>query len=66
MGLIRFSFTFTLGAIAGIYAAQNYRVPNVGDLARSYLRDAETLEQNYRYPEKEKKVPRENETDFSK
>ncbi|KAH0726341.1 hypothetical protein KY290_002161 [Solanum tuberosum] len=44
-------FTFILGSLFGIYVAQHYRVPRIGDWAHSSCVKARELEQAYRRPE---------------
>ncbi|XP_030535444.1 uncharacterized protein LOC115744414 [Rhodamnia argentea] len=50
MGIIRSSFSFLLGTAAGVYAAQNYNVPNIKNLARTYFVRAKQVEETYRKP----------------
>ncbi|XP_062153730.1 uncharacterized protein LOC133861919 [Alnus glutinosa] len=50
MGIIRSSFSFILGTVCGIYAAQNYNVPNVKKLAHTALFMAKHVEEKYRKP----------------
>ncbi|KAL4393431.1 hypothetical protein AHAS_Ahas02G0051300 [Arachis hypogaea] len=52
MGIIRFSFTMMMGAALGIYVAQNYKVPNIKDLAHNYITNAKHIEETYRNPHK--------------
>ncbi|WMV11248.1 hypothetical protein MTR67_004633 [Solanum verrucosum] len=44
-------FTFILGSLFGVYVAQHYRVPRIGDWAHSGCVKARELEQAYRRPE---------------
>ncbi|XP_056174335.1 uncharacterized protein LOC115687156 isoform X2 [Syzygium oleosum] len=50
MGIIRSSFSFLLGAVTGVYVAQNYNVPNIKNLANTYLVKAKQVEETYRKP----------------
>ncbi|KAF8020444.1 hypothetical protein BT93_G0992 [Corymbia citriodora subsp. variegata] len=50
MGIIRSSFSFLLGTVTGVYVAQNYDVPNIKNLARTYLTKAKQVEETYRKP----------------
>ena len=40
-----------VGFAAGIYVAQNYNVPNVRELADSYIGTAKRIEETYRKPQ---------------
>ncbi|KAM3046842.1 hypothetical protein ACUV84_017776 [Puccinellia chinampoensis] len=53
MGLFRGSFTFMLGMGCGVYAAQNYSIPDVKKLYNTYSVIAQYLERTYRKPEKD-------------
>ncbi|KAK4738606.1 hypothetical protein R3W88_002303 [Solanum pinnatisectum] len=44
-------FTFILGSLFGVYVAQHYKVPRIGDWAHSGCVKARELEQAYRRPE---------------
>ncbi|CAN4125868.1 unnamed protein product [Withania somnifera] len=44
-------FTFLLGSLCGVYVAQHYRVPRIGDWIHSGCVKARELEQAYRRPE---------------
>ncbi|KAL3743724.1 uncharacterized protein LOC104442260 [Eucalyptus grandis] len=50
MGIIRSSFSFLLGTVTGVYVAQNYDVPKIKNLARTYLAKAKQVEETYRKP----------------
>lgn len=50
MGLIRSSSSFIIGAVVGVYVAQNYKVPNVKALVSTALSMAGHIEQAYRKP----------------
>ncbi|KAJ8573329.1 hypothetical protein K7X08_009840 [Anisodus acutangulus] len=44
-------FTFILGSLCGVYVAQHYRVPRIGEYVHSGCVKARELEQAYRRPE---------------
>lgn len=44
-------FAFILGSLCGVYVAQHYRVPRIGDWAHSSCVRARELEQAYRRPD---------------
>ncbi|KAJ8565474.1 hypothetical protein K7X08_008050 [Anisodus acutangulus] len=44
-------FTFILGSLCGVYVAQHYRVPRIGEWVHSNCVKARELEQDYRRPE---------------
>lgn len=46
-------FAFMLGSFFGVYVAQHYKVPRIGDWAHSGCVKARELEQAYRRPEQE-------------
>ncbi|KAK6935196.1 Short transmembrane mitochondrial protein 1 [Dillenia turbinata] len=52
MGIIRSSFSFLVGTVAGIYVAQNYQVPNIKSLFDNGLLMAKHIEESYRKPKK--------------
>ncbi|KAL7123300.1 hypothetical protein ACP275_01G097500 [Erythranthe tilingii] len=52
MGIIRSGFSFMVGTAFGVYAAQNYNVPNIKKLFNTGLLIAKHIEENYRKPKK--------------
>lgn len=52
MGIIKSSFPFMLGAVCGVYIAQNYNVPNIYKLADYAVLMAKQIEERYRKPKK--------------
>ncbi|KAJ7558611.1 hypothetical protein O6H91_04G048100 [Diphasiastrum complanatum] len=48
MGLIRSTFSFSLGTLFGVYLAQNYNLPNVQGLVNIGLLMAKQIEAAYR------------------
>ncbi|XP_057845648.1 uncharacterized protein LOC131055052 [Cryptomeria japonica] len=52
MGIIRSSFAFIVGTVAGVYVAQNYNVPNIQKVINTGLLMAKQIEENYRKPKK--------------
>ncbi|KAM7261221.1 hypothetical protein ACFE04_026696 [Oxalis oulophora] len=50
MGIISRSFVFMTGTVFGIYAAQNYDVPNIRKLVDTYLLMAKHIEETHRKP----------------
>jgi len=53
MGIFRMSFSFSLGAFAGVYVAQNYTIPNLKTFVTTGLIVAKQLETQYRKPPKD-------------
>ncbi|KAJ7561304.1 hypothetical protein O6H91_03G023000 [Diphasiastrum complanatum] len=51
MGLIRSTFSFTLGTLVGVYVAQNYNVPNVQKMVSMGMVMVRQLEEAYRKPD---------------
>ncbi|KAJ7548677.1 hypothetical protein O6H91_07G021900 [Diphasiastrum complanatum] len=64
MGLIRSSFSFSMGALVGVYIAQNYNVPNIQGLINTGLAMAKQMEHAYRKPSNKKKPPADDDTDY--
>ncbi|KAJ6872570.1 hypothetical protein NC651_031632 [Populus alba x Populus x berolinensis] len=54
MGLIRRSFSFMLGTLAGIYISQNYNVPDIKKLAETGFSLARQIERTHRKPRNQK------------
>ncbi|BBN19697.1 hypothetical protein MPTK1_8g12840 [Marchantia polymorpha subsp. ruderalis] len=54
MGLIRSTFSFSMGTLFGVYIAQNYSVPNIQGLIKTGLVIARHLEEQYRKPSNRK------------
>ncbi|TQD98519.1 uncharacterized protein LOC126627935 [Malus sylvestris] len=52
MGIIKSSFSFLMGTVAGIYIAQNYDVPNIKKLGDTAVFIAKQYEEKYRKPKK--------------
>ncbi|KAM5572868.1 hypothetical protein ABKV19_012759 [Rosa sericea] len=52
MGFIRSTFSFLTGTVVGVYVAQNYNVPNIDKLAKTFLLIGKHLEETYRKPKK--------------
>ncbi|XP_059666949.1 uncharacterized protein LOC132312562 [Cornus florida] len=52
MGIIKSSFSFIVGTVCGIYIAQNYNVPNMQKLAKTWIFTAKNVEEKYRKPKK--------------
>jgi hypothetical protein len=50
MGIIRSSFSFTLGTMFGVYIAQNYSIPNIQTLVNTGIAIAKHMEEQYRKP----------------
>ncbi|KVI07582.1 hypothetical protein Ccrd_014059 [Cynara cardunculus var. scolymus] len=46
MGIIKSSFSFMLGAVCGVYIAQNYNVPNIHKLADYAVLMAKQMEES--------------------
>nr|TKW03311.1 hypothetical protein SEVIR_7G016100v2 [Setaria viridis] len=53
MGLFRRSVMFMLGIGCGIYAEQNYNMPNVKKLVETYVFLTRYLAETYRKPKKD-------------
>ncbi|GJN36868.1 hypothetical protein PR202_gb25767 [Eleusine coracana subsp. coracana] len=53
MGLLKRSFTFILGLSCGVYAAQNYNIPDVKKLFNTYVFIASYIEKTYHKPKKD-------------
>ncbi|RXI08590.1 hypothetical protein DVH24_022734 [Malus domestica] len=49
MGIIKSSFSFLVGTVAGIYIAQNYDVPNIKKLGDTAVFIAKQYEENDQY-----------------
>ena len=45
-------FSFLTGTVIGVYVAQNYNVPNIDKLAKTFLLIGKHLEETYRKPKK--------------
>ena len=52
MGIIRSSFSFIVGTIAGVYVVQNYNIPNIWKVIDSGLIMVKQIEESYRKPKK--------------
>lgn len=53
MGLIKSSIHFMLGTGCGIYIAQNYNVPDIRKLVKTWMFVAEHIEKTYQKPKKD-------------
>lgn len=48
IGIIKNCFSFVAGTVAGVYVAQNYKLPNIADQADNVFKMVKDVHQRYR------------------